>query len=93
MTYLDGNYPGLSSSITSSTFNTALSVQQYLGAPRGSVYGFAPTPPRSLFSTSRRTPATAIAGLYLASAYTAFGGYTGVIQSGGACADMILRER
>lgn len=93
VTYLDGNYPGLSSSITSSTFNTALSVQQYLGAPRGSVYGFAPTPPRSLFSTSRRTPATAIAGLYLASAYTAFGGYTGVIQSGGACADMILRER
>ena len=31
-------------------------------------------------------------GLYLASAYAGFGGYTGVVQSAGACADMILRE-
>ncbi|TKT71724.1 NAD(P)/FAD-dependent oxidoreductase [Afipia massiliensis] len=91
--YLDGHYPGLRQSITASTFNTALSVQQYLGAPQGAVYGFAPTPPCSLFSTQKRSPATPIPGLYLASAYTGFGGYTGVIQSGGACADMILRER
>ncbi len=32
------------------------------------------------------------AGPYLASAYAGFGGYTGVVQSGGDCADMILRE-
>jgi len=32
------------------------------------------------------------AGLYLASAYAGFGGYTGVVQSGADCADMILRE-
>lgn len=91
--YLDHHYPGLAQSITASTFNTAFSVKQYLGAPQGSVYGFAPTPPRSLYSTLKRTPATVIPGLYLASAYAAFGGYTGAIQSGGACADMILRER
>jgi hypothetical protein len=29
---------------------------------------------------------------YLASTYAGFGGYTGVIQSAGVCADMILRE-
>ncbi len=91
--YLDRHYPGLAQSITASTFNTALSVQQYLGAPQGAVYGFAPVPPRSLFSAPKRTPATPIPGLYLASAYAGFGGYTGVIQSGGACADMILSER
>jgi phytoene dehydrogenase-like protein len=91
--YLDRHYPGLAASITASTFNTAFSVKQYLGAPQGAVYGFAPTPPRSLFSSVKRTPATVIPGLYLASAYTAFGGYTGAIQSGGACADMILGER
>lgn len=91
--YLDRHYPGLAQSITASTFNTALSVQQYLGAPQGAVYGFAPVPPRSLFSVPKRTPATPIPGLYLASAYAGFGGYTGVIQSGGACADMILSER
>ncbi|CAN5367422.1 FAD-dependent oxidoreductase [soil metagenome] len=93
VTYLDEHYPGLAQSITASTFNTALSVQQYLSAPQGAVYGFAPTPPRSLFSAPKRTPATPIPGLYLASAYAGFGGYTGVIQSGGACADMILSER
>jgi len=27
----------------------------------------------------------------LASAYAGFGGYTGAVQAGGACADMILR--
>ncbi len=91
--HLDRHYPGLAQSVTASTFNTALSVQQYLGAPQGAVYGFAPTPPRSLFSAPKRTPATPIPGLYLASAYTGFGGYTGVIQSGGDCADMILSER
>lgn len=91
--YLEGHYPGLTQSITASTFNTALSVRQYLGAPQGAVYGFAPVPPRSLFGALRRTPATPVPGLYLASAYAGFGGYTGVIQSAGACADMILRER
>lgn len=91
--YLDAHYPGLAASVTASTFNTAYSVKQYLGAPQGSVYGFAPTPPRSLFSTTKRTAATVIPGLYLASAYTGFGGYTGAIQSGDACADMILGER
>lgn len=91
--YLDGHYPGLASSVTASTFNTAYSVKQYLGAPQGSVYGFAPTPPRSLLATVKRTPATVIPGLYLASAYAGFGGYTGAIQSGSACADMILGER
>ena len=39
-----------------------------------------------------RSPRTAIPGFYLASAYAGFGGYTGVIQSAGVCADMILRE-
>ena len=39
-----------------------------------------------------RSPRTAVPGLYLASAYAGFGGYTGVVQSAGACADMILRE-
>jgi phytoene dehydrogenase-like protein len=90
--YLDGIYPGLAAAVVASSFNTALSVKTYLGAPQGAVYGFAPTPPRSLLDLRKQTPATAVPGLYLASAYAGFGGYTGVIQSAGACADMILRE-
>jgi phytoene dehydrogenase-like protein len=90
---LDKIFPGLANAVVASSFNTAFSVQQYLNAPNGAVYGFAPTPPATLFSAPVRSPATPFAGFYLASAYTSFGGYSGVIQSAGACADMILRER
>jgi len=93
VTYLDTQYPGLADAVVASSFNTALSVRTYLGAPLGAVYGFAPVPPRSIFSAPKRTPVTPIPGLYLASAYAGFGGYTGVIQSAGACADIILGER
>jgi phytoene dehydrogenase-like protein len=85
--YLDGFYPGIASAVVASSFNTALSVRQYLNAPGGAVYGFAPAP-----HPAPRSPRTAVPGVYLSSAYAGFGGYTGVIQSGGACADMILRE-
>lgn len=82
--YLDGHYPGLADAVVASTFNTAHSVRQYLNAPHGAVYGFAPA--------SGRSPRTPIAGLYLASAYAGNGGFTGAVQAGGACADMILAE-
>ena len=90
--YLDSLYPGLSQAVVASSFNTALSVRQYLNAPDGAVYGFAPIPPRSIGQVVDRSPRTAVAGLYLASAYAGFGGYSGVVQAGGACADMILLE-
>jgi phytoene dehydrogenase-like protein len=89
--YLDGFYPGLAGAVTAASFNTALSVRQYLNAPGGAVYGFAPTPHRSN-GGAHRSPRTAVPGIYLSSAYAGFGGYTGVIQSAGACADMILGE-
>jgi len=88
--YLDRHYPGLAQAVTASSFNTALSVKTYLGAPQGAVYGFAPLPSQN---PSLPTPATVIPGLYLASAYAGLGGYTGVIQSAGVCADVILAER
>ncbi|SDO79571.1 NAD(P)/FAD-dependent oxidoreductase [Afipia sp. GAS231] len=90
--HLSSYYPGLGDAVVASSFNSALSVRQYLNAPDGAVYGFAPTPPASIRQNPFRSPRTAIPGFYLASAYSGFGGYTGVIQSAGACADMILRE-
>ena len=90
--YLDGLYPGLAKAVVASSFNSALSVRQYLNAPHGAVYGFAPAPQRSPHVIPRRSPRTVLPGLYLASAYAGFGGYSGVVQSAGACADMILRE-
>jgi phytoene dehydrogenase-like protein len=93
VTYLSSTYPGLASGVVAASFNTALSVQQYLNAPGGAVYGFAPTPPRSLWESPAGSPRTPVPGLYLASAYAGFGGYSGVVQSAGACADLILREK
>jgi phytoene dehydrogenase-like protein len=89
--YLDQIYPGLAGAVVASSFNSALSVRQYLNAPHGAVYGFAPSrlPAQRI---PRRSPRTVVPGLYLASAYAGFGGYSGVVQSAGACADMILRE-
>ena len=89
--YLSSIYPGLGDAVVASSFNSALSVRQYLNAPDGAVYGFAPNPP-TMSSNPFRSPRTAVPGLYLASAYAGFGGYTGVVQSAGVCADMILRE-
>jgi phytoene dehydrogenase-like protein len=90
--HLSSYFPGLGEAVVASSFNSALSVRQYLNAPDGAVYGFAPTPPDQVRQNPFRSPRTAIPGFYLASAYSGFGGYTGVIQSAGACADMILRE-
>jgi phytoene dehydrogenase-like protein len=90
--YLDRFYPGLAGAITTASFNTALSVRQYLNAPDGAVYGFAPMPHNAIGGTPPRSPRTAVPGVYLASAYAGFGGYTGAIQAAGACADMILGE-
>jgi hypothetical protein len=51
-------YPGLADAVVASSFNSALSVRQYLNAPDGAVYGFAPAPPRSTRSirSARRAP-------------------------------------
>ena len=89
--YLSSYFPGLEEAVVASSFNSALSVRQYLNAPDGAVYGFAPSPPSR--SDKIRSFAThGDRGFYLASAYAGFGGYTGVIQSAGVCANMILRE-
>ena len=90
--YLSSFFPGLRDGVVASSFNTALSIRQYLNAPGGAVYGFAPTPPRTIWQSPAGSPRSAVPGLYLASAYAGFGGYSGVVQAAGACADMILRE-
>lgn len=90
--HLDRHYPGLAGAVVAASFNTSVSMLHYLAAPQGAVYGFAPLPPGSGLQAPPRSPATAVPGLYLASAYAGFGGYTGVIAAAAACADAILGE-
>lgn len=82
---LDTHYPGLAGAVVAASFNTARSVESYLGAPHGAVYGFAP-------ASGPGSPRTPLSGVYLASAYAGSGGYTGAIVAGGACADMVLND-
>ena len=42
---IDQEFPGFASHVVASQFNTARSLADYLNAPHGAIYGFAPTPP------------------------------------------------
>lgn len=83
---VDRELPGFAAAVVAKSLNTASSMSSYLNAPQGAVYGFAPLPGTS-HAPDARTP---IAGLYLASAYSGGGGFTGAISGGAAAADAIL---
>jgi phytoene dehydrogenase-like protein len=90
---IDREFPGFASHIVASAFNTANSMMSYLGTPQGAVYGFAPLPPKGPISLGiDRSVKTVIPGLYLASAFAGFGGFTGAIKAGGDAADRIMAE-
>lgn len=90
---IDRTFPGFGSRVTASLYNTASTMQSYLGSPQGAVYGFAPRPPKGPFWRGlERSVRTPVPGLFLASSYAGSGGFTGAIAAGGLAADRILAE-
>jgi phytoene dehydrogenase-like protein len=90
---IDREFPGFASQVVASVFNTALSMHNYLNAPEGAIYGFAPLPPSTpIWRGTGRSPKTPIRGLYLASSYAGSGGFTGAILAGGNAADLVLAD-
>lgn len=88
---IDRAYPGFAESIVSSTLSTASSINNYLNAPGGAVYGFAPLVPRGpIWKGPGRSPRTPIDGLFLASSYAGAGGYTGAVLAGATAAKQVL---
>jgi phytoene dehydrogenase-like protein len=88
---IDREFPGFASHVVGWVFNTALSMRNYLNAPEGAIYGFAPLPPSTpIWRGIDRSPMTPIPGLYLASSYAGSGGFTGAILAGGNAADLII---
>jgi phytoene dehydrogenase-like protein len=88
---LDRAYPGFAESVVTSVMSTASSMNSYLNAPAGAVYGFAPTPPAGpIWKGTGRSPRTPIDRLFLASAYAGSGGYTGAILGGAMAARQAL---
>jgi phytoene dehydrogenase-like protein len=90
---IDREFPGFARHVTATVFNTAHSMNSYLGTPGGAIYGFAPLPPTGpIWRGVDRSVKTAIPGLYLASAFAGFGGFTGAIKAGDDAAKRILGE-
>ena len=90
---VDREFPGFASSVVGSVFSTASTMQSYLNAPDGAVYGFAPVPPPGpIWKGPETSPKTSLRGLYLASSYAGSGGFTGAILAGGRAANLVLAE-
>ncbi len=83
---LNRQFPGIAGAIIHREMSTSETFQQYLNTPGGSLYGFAPES-RGFMPLA----ATAINGLYLASAFTGGGGFTGAILGGGWAARAAMR--
>jgi all-trans-retinol 13,14-reductase len=75
---LDRQYPGIAGAVVQREMSTAETFHQYLNTPGGALYGFAPES-RDFMPLAQ----TAVGGLYLASAFTGGGGFTGAILGGG----------
>ncbi len=90
---VDRAFPGFASHVVASVFNTALSKRNYLNAPEGAIYGFAPLPPSGpIWRGIGRSAKTPIDGLCLASSYAGSGGFTGAILAGANAADLVLQQ-
>jgi phytoene dehydrogenase-like protein len=85
---IDRQFPGLAGAVVHREIATSETMQHYLNTPGGSVYGFAPV--GTLGQLMRRAPRTSIDGLWLASAYTVAGGYTGAMLGGAQAASAAL---
>jgi all-trans-retinol 13,14-reductase len=87
---IDRQFPGIGGAVTHREMATAETMHQFLNTPGGAVYGFAPE--GTLGETIRQGPRSAIDGLWLASAYTSGGGFTGAMVGGGQAASKAMRE-
>jgi phytoene dehydrogenase-like protein len=91
---IDAEFPGFAARVVTSQLNTARSMADFLNAPGGAVYGFAPLPPAGpIWRGAGRSPETPIDGLILASSYAGSGGFTGAILAGRDAANLAMRNR
>jgi all-trans-retinol 13,14-reductase len=83
---LDRQFPGIAGAVVHREMSTSETFEHYLNTPGGSLYGFAPQSRGFMPLT-----VTAINRLYLASAFTGGGGFTGAILGGGWAARAAMR--
>jgi phytoene dehydrogenase-like protein len=90
ITDIDRYFPGIAGAVVHKEMASADTMHRFLNTPGGAVYGFAPE--GTLGEAIRQGPRSAIGGLWLASAYTSSGGFTGAMIGGGQAASQAMRE-
>lgn len=86
---LEESYPNLKEHIAFAEVGTAKTMQHYLKTPKGTAYGFAPTP-KDFFRVPQ-VKSKKMKNLYFVGAWVIGGGFTPAILSGGLCAEEILK--
>jgi phytoene dehydrogenase-like protein len=89
---VDRTFPGFANAVVQREMATALTMRRYLNTPEGAIYGFAAEPPtgRPTAGTEKAVE-TIVPGLWLASAYGGFGGFTGAMMTGWLAAQAALK--
>lgn len=90
---LDSEWPGVADAVVESSIATARSMQRHLNTPGGAIYGFALNRPEEYPKGPPQTFETPIKGLWLSSAYSGGGGFTGAISAGAGAVRAVLQER
>jgi hypothetical protein len=86
---LERQFPGIGGAVVQHEIATAETYHRYLNTPNGALYGFSPEarPGGGLMAV----PETSIPGLYLASAFTGAGGFSGAIVGGSMAARAAMK--
>ena len=88
---LDEEWPGIAAAVVEKSIATARTMHEYLNTPGGAIYGFALRTPEHMPKGPPTSFTTSIDGLFLASAYTGFGGFTGAMGGGAGAVRAALR--
>jgi phytoene dehydrogenase-like protein len=89
ITDIDRHFPGIADAVVYREMSTAETMHEYLNTPGGAVYGFSPDIDAP--GTFPPGPRTAIPGLWLSSAFTLGGGFTGSMLGGARAATEAMR--
>jgi len=87
---LEHDYPNLSQHIEYIETGTAKSVQRYIKTPKGTAYGYKPTPKQ--FFKRPTSQSTQISNLFFVGQWVVAGGFSPSIMSGQLCADAIQTQ-
>lgn len=89
---LDKEWPGFAAAVVHKEMATARTMHEYLNTPGGALYGFAPVLEKGMASGPPSAAGSSIRGLWLSSAFSGCGGFTGAMGAGASAAKAAIKE-